>query len=332
MKTLAFKTIDALNLYPLFHPATNNRAAVFMLHNFQTGDYVNEHLLSAQTLDSFLGYLASHNYQVLSLRKYVELLQQKARLHKAVVFTVDDGYADFHQVAFPIFKKYGYSATIFVTTDFVDSRLFLWWNQIEYAVSTTRVPKLELPPVVASLPLGTDAERHEAIHTLTELLKRVPNETKLSLLADMVKKLQVDISSQPTGKYTPLTWNQIKEMDKGGIDFHPHTRTHPILTQITRDQKTLELGSCKKRLEAELGRPMDIFCYPNGGPLDFDEETIAVLRELGYKAAVTGMPGFDNSVTDVDLFRLRRFAIPNSLPVFKQIVSGLEAVKDVIRS
>ena len=38
---------------------------------------------------------------------------------KAVVITIDDGYRSTYDVAFPILKKYGFTATLFVYMDFI---------------------------------------------------------------------------------------------------------------------------------------------------------------------------------------------------------------------
>jgi peptidoglycan/xylan/chitin deacetylase (PgdA/CDA1 family) len=62
---------------------------------------------------------------------------------RPVVLTFDDGYADFHSRALPLLKRYGFSATVFVTTGWVADiggrpsapprRPMLNWSQIEEA-------------------------------------------------------------------------------------------------------------------------------------------------------------------------------------------------------
>jgi len=331
MKSQLLKVLDFLNLYPLFSQGTADRAAVFMLHEINQPGDTDKRFFSRERLESFLEYLKSHRYNVISLTEYVDILAKKARFKKTVVFTVDDGYADFYDNAFPVFKVLGYPAAIFLTTDFIDSRLFFWWNQIEFALEATRQNSIDLGFINSpEMSLNTPDDRTRAASLITESMKKLPNDTKLKLIGDLLRTLDVNIASQPCGKYQPLSWEQIREMHQCGIEFYPHTRTHPIMTRISREQKKQELAWPKKRLEEQLGQPMDIFCYPNGGPDDIDGETITVLKECGYRAAVTGIPGFDDSTSDVDLFRLRRFAIPDTLPVFKQIVCGLEAFKEKI--
>ncbi len=49
-----------------------------------------------------------------------------------VVLTFDDGYTDVYENAFPLLQKYGFTATAFVITDFVDSQRpgYASWSQL----------------------------------------------------------------------------------------------------------------------------------------------------------------------------------------------------------
>ncbi|RME24624.1 MAG: hypothetical protein D6800_08505 [Candidatus Zixiibacteriota bacterium] len=328
VKALALSAIDRLNLYPLFHRYTRDTATVFMLHNFSPSEQPRPDTLTPAILDNFFSYLQKKQYTVLSLSDFVDALRDHESLYKTVVFTVDDGFRDFYVHAFPVFKQYGYGATVFLTSDFIEGKLFFWWNQIEYAFMTTSHREITVDAAeIGHVSWRNEDDRRRVISLVTERFKRIPNERKLAAIEQLVRRLEVDISEQPTGVYAPLSWDEIKEMQAGGIDFHPHTKTHPILTQIHTEQKRLEAAESKRVLEERLGGCRDIFCYPNGGAEDFDDEMIRILKETGYRAAVTGLPGFDSTRGMTDLFRLRRFAIPESLPVFKEYVSGLERAK-----
>ncbi len=61
-----------------------------------------------------------------------------------------------------------------------------------------------------------------------------------------------------------LAWSEIKELNKYGIEFGSHTRTHPDLTQISIAQATGEIVESKAIIEDLLGCTVTTFAYPYG--------------------------------------------------------------------
>ena len=94
---------------------------------------VSPSLLSAQ-----MQFLHDHSYQVIDLRDAAGLYRQpvEGKLTNPVVLTFDDGYLDFYTHAFPILKKYGFSATVFLPTSLIDqksglrSKPHLGWDEV----------------------------------------------------------------------------------------------------------------------------------------------------------------------------------------------------------
>ncbi len=99
----------------------------------------------------------------------------------------------------------------------------------------------------------------------------------------------------------PLAWSEVKAMQDAGIEFGSHTLTHPMLSEVPPHVARREIGESKRLLEDRLGTDVPFFCYPRG---DFNAAVEGIVREAGYRAAGTTLPGLNDRRTD--LFRLRR--------------------------
>lgn len=92
------------------------------------------------------------------------------------------------------------------------------------------------------------------------------------------------------GRYAPRMMDTatILELLKENITVGSHTRTHPYLSRIGPSQKSEEIFRSKADLEELLGEEISYFCYPNG---DFDDASVSMVREAGYRAALTCVRG-----------------------------------------
>jgi len=77
-------------------------------------------------------YLSENGYRVVTFGQLLDFLEYREALpKKAVIISIDDGYRSTYDIAYPILKKYGFNATLFIYTDFIGaSRNALTWSQI----------------------------------------------------------------------------------------------------------------------------------------------------------------------------------------------------------
>ena len=79
-----------------------------------------------------LAYLARNDYRVIPLTDLIRFLEGKKSLPKrAVVITIDDGYASSYKYAYPLLKKYRFPATAFIYSDFIGASDALSWDQMQ---------------------------------------------------------------------------------------------------------------------------------------------------------------------------------------------------------
>jgi peptidoglycan/xylan/chitin deacetylase (PgdA/CDA1 family) len=245
----------------------------------------------------------------------------------ALIVTVDDGYRDFFLYAYPVFREYEIPCTVFLVSDFVDQKSWLWWNKIEYAIQQTqhRSVTVQWPNGdFQDCPLETPQHRTQAINQIVERLITIENSERLKLLTAIPKMLAVELPWLPGPKWSALSWSEVKTMSRNGVEFGGHTKTHPILSRI-KDAATLheEIKGCKLRIEQELDQAVPHFCYPNGSLADFNEQIIQIVKDCGFKTAVTTERGLNYK--DADPFRLRRIGVEpvGATPYFQELLAGL---------
>ena len=85
-----------------------------------------------------------------------DLLSKERLPSSPIVVTIDDGYANNYDLGFPALKKYNFPATIFLTTGFIDRRLFLWTDWLEFIAANASHGdiNIELNKEVISFNLG----------------------------------------------------------------------------------------------------------------------------------------------------------------------------------
>ena len=79
----------------------------------------------AADFEDQLSWLHRHGYRSVTLADYMaQAVETGARI---VLITFDDGYADNYTVALPVLDRYGFVATIFLVSDYVNTdRVFSW--------------------------------------------------------------------------------------------------------------------------------------------------------------------------------------------------------------
>ncbi len=104
---------------------------ILAYHNFSETN-ADLMMVKKDTFEQQMRYLRENGYTVITLDEFFDFLEFKKQLpRKSVVLTFDDGWQGVYTIAFPILKKYGYPATLFVYTDLIsDNRKTLNWAQV----------------------------------------------------------------------------------------------------------------------------------------------------------------------------------------------------------
>jgi peptidoglycan/xylan/chitin deacetylase (PgdA/CDA1 family) len=106
----------------------------------------------------------------------------------------------------------------------------------------------------------------------------------------------------------PLMMNvsTVKARRQAGMGIGAHTVSHPILAGLNHEAASEEVRRSKQFLEATLDEPVSLFAYPNGRVGDdYDAGTVALVREIGFDAALA--TDWGAARFDTDPFQLPRF-------------------------
>jgi len=245
----------------------------------------------------------------------------------AVAVTVDDGYEDFQEAGYPVFAEYGIPVTVYLVSDFLDGKSWLWFDRVVYAFRQAKVsePSIEMPDrSQLRFKLGSAESRRAAGQQLADLAVALSPEERRELVSALPGLLKAQMPEQAPPEYRPLSWDAVRALAASGVEFGAHTRTHPILSALTDPEELREeIAGSKARIESELDRPVPHFCYPNGKMRDIGAAAAAAVRRAGMQTAVTAERGLNR--IHQDAFWLRRIGADPSHPemYFARSVAGL---------
>jgi len=265
-------------------------------------------IVLVNTFEKHMKFLSQH-YNVISINAFIGAIKQKKTLpsHSAVI-TFDDGWEDNYLHAYPVLKKYGLPATIFIATDYIDSRRVPWTEKLFYYTNHI----LQNPALSAKcLKISENAFLCEAYSLLSKnphldaswthymnkfkFCSTIAREKALECLERVAENIPF-----PFKENAFLDWNQIKEMS-GLLNYGAHGKSHAILTQLDEKEMENEIIGSKKALESGLGVPVKHFAYPNG---NYCDTAIKLLLKHGYESAHTTKKGINSG--SANLMKIRR--------------------------
>jgi peptidoglycan/xylan/chitin deacetylase (PgdA/CDA1 family) len=198
---------------------------VLSYHHFSL-DRADKLTVTKSTFEEQMKFLKDRGYRVITLDQLFDFLEFKSQIpKKSVVINIDDGWRSTYDIAFPILKKYGYPATLFVYTDLiVGSEKTLSWDLIQ-----------EMANNGMDIQCHTKTHRHLTTIDQKESFKEYFEaiEKELSACEAMIKKKlnkEVKYLAYPYGDTNPLVIELLKKhgywgaftIKRGGNPFFIH--------------------------------------------------------------------------------------------------------------
>jgi peptidoglycan/xylan/chitin deacetylase (PgdA/CDA1 family) len=321
------------------------RVVILTYHRVVSDEMLRQEVIQAgmyvrtTTFAAHLAYLREW-FEVVSLDRLLDLWRggeiDHAKRYCAITF--DDGWRDNYQEAFPLLKKYGLPATIFLATDYVGTAQWFWPDQLMLLLEQAR----------GSTCLSS--RRAAALAVLLEIMELVPmpidgvyrdlrssevldhdGVIELCKLRDagIVRKL-IDRLSQAIEVALPtrrvlLNWDEVRDMAAQGVTFGSHSKSHRILTTIPAPDVRDEIAGSWDVIRRQGVNAIPVLCYPNG---DYNSAIQTMAKEAGYLAATSCDPGLEGTAPG-DAYALKRLSVhedvTSSASLFGLMLSGLRA-------
>jgi peptidoglycan/xylan/chitin deacetylase (PgdA/CDA1 family) len=237
----------------------------------------------------------------------------------AILLTIDDGYLDTYQYAFPVLKRHGVQATVFLCTSLVGSSRLPWWDHIAYLLRHARRRQFALRypvPLAFNLDLSPWTAALGRLLALYKSDAALDKQRFLAAIADAT-----GAEEPPPGGRLFLDWGEAAEMVASGMAVGSHTCAHEVLAHLSPARQLEELATAKRTLEARLRAPVAAFAYPVGSPTSFNRHTYAALAQTHYRLAFSYYGGV-NRPRRTDRYDVRRIGVGPHLsrPLFRLAV------------
>ncbi|MCF8367209.1 MAG: polysaccharide deacetylase family protein [Bacteroidales bacterium] len=132
MRTILFLFILSFSLFLRAQPEkVVFDIPIFAYHRFGDDRYPSTNI-STHVFEEQLKFLKENKFEVITFGDAIKIWNTGETFpEKTAIITIDDGYLSFYTSGWPLLKKYGFPATIFIQTETVGGSDFINWKQIK---------------------------------------------------------------------------------------------------------------------------------------------------------------------------------------------------------
>jgi len=268
-------------IYKLTHPPIGE---VLMLHRVLPQRSLltaNRQLeITPEFLNRTIAGYVDKGYELISLNELEEILKNKKKLkHPFVCFTLDDGYKDNFEIAYPIFRRHNCPFAIYLTTDFPDRKAFLWWYILEDILKQNNELLLGDGTLLKA---ETLFEKDKVFNYIREKVFSANYDDVELLMKGILVNYSYSFSDKT--EHLALNWSQIIDLAQDSLcTIGSHSITHRVLTGLSTKQLSEELIRSRIIIEQYIKLSVKHFAYPYG---IYDARVKDFVRQAGYTTSV----------------------------------------------
>ena len=215
---------------------------ILCYHRF--GDHSDRMEVSESQFREQLNYLKEHDYRVVPMADLLRYIRGDGSLPKrAVVLTIDDGHRSAYRIAYPLLKEFGFPATLFIYSDYINNG-GLRWRELKEMTESGLITVQSHSKTHDNLTLR---RRGESESRYRRRLRAEVNEPTALLRRRLGRK--VEFYAYPYGDATPRVIQELRVNGLHlGLTVQPHANpafAYPYLLRRTmifghRDMKAFK--------------------------------------------------------------------------------------------
>jgi peptidoglycan/xylan/chitin deacetylase (PgdA/CDA1 family) len=244
-------------------------------------------------------------YRFVPLADLVSELERGGPGQQLAAVTFDDGYEDNLLHGLPILQALGVPFTVFVTVGATEEGRPAWFDRVAACILSSDQDRVRLALRARPELRGLDAlgdggppapgilarEILGALESLPDAERRVAAEA-----------IEGELVPDPAFLPRHLSWPQVAELARAGVEIGSHSLSHPILTRVSDAVLDEELVASRRALQQRTSLPILGLAYPVGV---HDERVQRAAERAGYRYALS----LDSPIWGGNRFRIGRVAV-----------------------
>jgi len=284
-RNVAFPALNFLGVPKLLSQRSSNRRMILYYHGVTKNAfsrYSGRPFLTA-TFEKHLRYLKG-NFSIVPLAEIFDMYRNDIiPARQTIAITFDDGFLNNYENVFPLLKKYGVPATIFVSACSVEDPDAILFFDLIHSIYQVSMEGLNIS--------GHHFEKH-AVYDFFDNAGNLPIQDYIkllgaferdALLSHLKKQFRTEMAA---GRIDPLMWrlmnaDQMKELsDSGLVEIGSHGYSHFNLANIEESIMEDEITRSKKLIESAILKPVITFSFPDGS---YNEAVKSACLRAGYR-------------------------------------------------
>ncbi len=272
-RKIVFPAVVKLNLEKLFSFSAKQNKLILVYHGVvQTPNHaVSVGPISTQQFEQHLKYY-KENFDVVPQGEIFKMYRDDFKpKKKTIAITFDDGYENNYTNAYPLLRKFGFPATMFIISQCVENdNAVTWYDYLDFIKQDLNVSQLQ-------------NGKFKTIAELKRYIQTINIEQRKTLFAEIEKQIDIKnyIAKLPREFWKLMNTQQLRELsDSGLIEIAAHTHNHPNLGDIKVEDAKQEVTQCKQLLEGVIQKEVRSIAFPDGS---YTDEVKKVCVDAGYK-------------------------------------------------